>query len=78
MSCPGVKWLRVQFPFERAWAAEASDAQNTDRALFVVMQVPQKALRGGIRGSFLEPLARFVNIWRESPTFPEKSVKVDF
>ena len=37
--------------------------------------MPQNALRGVIRWTFVDV---FVNIWRESLTYPEKSVKVDF
>ena len=41
MSCPDfrLKEGRVQFPFQRAWTADEGDAENTDRALVVVMQV---------------------------------------
>ena len=41
----------------------------------LVQNLPQKALRGGIRWTFVDVL---VNIWRESPTFLEKSVQIDF
>ena len=70
MPCPRIKWLRVQFPFERAWAAEASDAQNTDRALFVVMQVLLKRPFVGVSEArswshwlvFVQHLARIAHV----------------
>jgi hypothetical protein len=37
--------------------------------------MPQKALRGGIRWTFVDV---FVNIWRESPTFPKNLTKLTF
>ena len=65
--------LHVSFPFERRLQERGGGAYR-----MAGLEHPRKALRGGIPAPFLEPLPFFVNIWRESPTFPEKSFKIDF